>query len=93
MAAYTYSAINAQGMELAGEIHAPDFTAGPRFPYELDPLQLSRLEMADYARKAAWAGMAASVLASRWSGTADGMPRPGFHSRARARTSGLTDVS
>ena len=36
---------------------APDFTAGPRFPYELDPLQLSRLEMADYARKAAEGGV------------------------------------
>jgi betaine-homocysteine S-methyltransferase len=30
----------------------PDFTAGPRFPYALDPLQLSRQEMADYARQA-----------------------------------------
>jgi len=30
----------------------PDFTSLPEFPYELDPLQLSRLEMADYAVKA-----------------------------------------
>jgi betaine-homocysteine S-methyltransferase len=36
---------------------APDFTAAPSFPYELDPLQLSRLEMADYARKAAEGGV------------------------------------
>jgi betaine-homocysteine S-methyltransferase len=35
----------------------PDFTAGPRFPYALDPLQLSRQEMADYARKAKDAGI------------------------------------
>ena len=30
----------------------PDFTSLPEFPYELDPLQLSRREMADYAKKA-----------------------------------------
>jgi methionine synthase I (cobalamin-dependent) len=30
----------------------PDFTATPNFPYGLSPLQLSRGEMADYARKA-----------------------------------------
>jgi betaine-homocysteine S-methyltransferase len=35
----------------------PDFTALPSFPYELDPLQLSRHEMADFARKARVAGI------------------------------------
>jgi betaine-homocysteine S-methyltransferase len=30
----------------------PDFTSLPEFPYELDPLQLTRKEMADYALKA-----------------------------------------
>jgi betaine-homocysteine S-methyltransferase len=35
----------------------PDFTALPSFPYELDPLQLSRQEMADYARSARDAGI------------------------------------
>jgi betaine-homocysteine S-methyltransferase len=30
----------------------PDFTSLPDFPYELDPLQLTRKEMADYALKA-----------------------------------------
>ncbi len=30
----------------------PDFTSLPAFPFELDPLQLSRKEMAAYARKA-----------------------------------------
>jgi betaine-homocysteine S-methyltransferase len=35
----------------------PDFTSGATFPYELDPLQLSRQAMADYARKAAAAGL------------------------------------
>jgi betaine-homocysteine S-methyltransferase len=30
----------------------PDFTSLPEFPYQLDPLQLSRAEMADYARRA-----------------------------------------
>jgi betaine-homocysteine S-methyltransferase len=31
---------------------SPDFTSLPQFPLELDPLQLSRREMADYARRA-----------------------------------------
>jgi betaine-homocysteine S-methyltransferase len=35
----------------------PDFTSGPSFPYELDPRQLSRQEMAEYARKANEAGV------------------------------------
>ncbi len=35
----------------------PDFTALPSFPYELDPLQVSRHEMADFARKARAAGI------------------------------------
>jgi betaine-homocysteine S-methyltransferase len=30
----------------------PDFTSLPQFPFELDVLQLSRKEMADYARRA-----------------------------------------
>jgi betaine-homocysteine S-methyltransferase len=30
----------------------PDFTAWPNFPYELDPMQVSRKTMADFARKA-----------------------------------------
>jgi betaine-homocysteine S-methyltransferase len=35
----------------------PDFTSWPNFPYELDPLQLSRLEMADFAAKASDGGI------------------------------------
>jgi betaine-homocysteine S-methyltransferase len=35
----------------------PDFTARPTFPYGLDPLQLSRHEMAEFAREAADAGI------------------------------------
>lgn len=35
----------------------PDFTAPSTFPYELDPLQLSRQEMANFARDAAEAGI------------------------------------
>ncbi|MDQ4058685.1 MAG: homocysteine S-methyltransferase family protein [Actinomycetota bacterium] len=35
----------------------PDFTALPSFPYELDPLQVSRHEMADFARKSHEAGI------------------------------------
>lgn len=37
---------------------APDFTASPAFPYALDPLQLSRTEMAEYARRAQAEGIA-----------------------------------
>jgi betaine-homocysteine S-methyltransferase len=36
---------------------SPDFTSSPSFPYALDPMQLSRTEMADYARKAKDAGI------------------------------------
>jgi betaine-homocysteine S-methyltransferase len=35
----------------------PDFTATGSFPYELDPLQLSRKEMGDFARRANDAGI------------------------------------
>ncbi len=35
----------------------PDFTSMPSFPFELDPLQVSRQEMADFARKAHEAGI------------------------------------
>ena len=35
----------------------PDFTSQPSFPYELDPLQLSRQEMAAFARSASEAGI------------------------------------
>ena len=35
----------------------PDFTALPNFPYELDPLQVSRQEMADFASKSREAGI------------------------------------
>jgi type IV pilus assembly protein PilC len=43
MAAFTYSAINAQGLELTGEIHAPDFTAA-REQLRLRGLLADRLE-------------------------------------------------
>jgi betaine-homocysteine S-methyltransferase len=36
----------------------PDFTSLPQFPFELDALQLSRKEMADYARRAKDLGIA-----------------------------------
>jgi Uri superfamily endonuclease len=36
----------------------PDFTSLPQFPFELDVLQLSRKEMADYARRAKDLGIA-----------------------------------
>ena len=36
---------------------APDFTNWPNFPYELDPLQVSRKTMGEFARKADEAGI------------------------------------
>jgi betaine-homocysteine S-methyltransferase len=35
----------------------PDFTSTPSFPYELDPLQVSRHQMAEFARRANEAGI------------------------------------
>jgi betaine-homocysteine S-methyltransferase len=35
----------------------PDFTSSPNFPYELDPMQVSRHQMADFARRANGAGI------------------------------------
>jgi betaine-homocysteine S-methyltransferase len=35
----------------------PDFTSTPSFPYELDPLQMSRHQMAEFARRANEAGV------------------------------------
>lgn len=35
----------------------PDFTSSPNFPYELDPMQVSRHQMADFARRANDAGI------------------------------------
>ena len=35
----------------------PDFTAWPNFPYELDPMQVSRKTMAEFAKKADEAGI------------------------------------
>jgi len=35
----------------------PDFTSLPGFPYELDPLQISRHEMAEFTRQARDAGI------------------------------------
>ena len=43
MAAYAYSAINAEGFELSGELHAPDFS-GAREQLRIRGLMASRLE-------------------------------------------------
>jgi betaine-homocysteine S-methyltransferase len=44
--------VAAQPVAYRTSVEQPDFTAMPNFPYELDPLQLSRHEMADFARRA-----------------------------------------
>ena len=50
-----YVAMQPVGFRTTAEL--PDFTATPNFPYTLDPLQLSRHEMADYTRTASQAGI------------------------------------
>jgi betaine-homocysteine S-methyltransferase len=49
--------VAAQPVAYRTESGQPDFTAAPTFPYGLDPLQLSRHEMAEYARAANDAGI------------------------------------
>jgi betaine-homocysteine S-methyltransferase len=57
----------------------PDFTAWPNFPYELSPMQLSRQEMATFARQANEAGL--SVIGSCCGSVAE-------HVRAMAKVLG-----
>ncbi len=49
--------VAAQPVAYRTSAEQPDFTATDNFPYELDPLQLSRREMAAYAREALAAGL------------------------------------
>ncbi len=51
----TYVAAQPVAYRTTGE--KPDFTSWPNFPYGLSPMQLSRGEMADFARKAKEAGL------------------------------------
>jgi betaine-homocysteine S-methyltransferase len=49
--------VAAQPVAYRTSAEQPDFTSTPSFPYELDPLQLSRQEMAEYARAALEGGI------------------------------------
>jgi betaine-homocysteine S-methyltransferase len=49
--------VAAQPVAFRTSEEAPDFTASPTFPFELDPLQLTRHEMAEYAGRAAEGGI------------------------------------
>ena len=49
--------VAAQPVAYRTSVDQPDFTATGNFPYELDPLQLSRREMAEYARAASDGGV------------------------------------
>ena len=49
--------VAAQPVAFRTTAEQPDFTATEHFPYTLDPLQLSRHEMADFAREAVDAGI------------------------------------
>jgi betaine-homocysteine S-methyltransferase len=49
--------VAAQPVAYRTSAERPDFTSTPSFPYELDPLQLSRQEMAEYARAAKEGGI------------------------------------
>ncbi len=53
----TRAFVAAQPVAYRTTADAPDFTAAPNFPYALDPLQLSRQEMAEFARKAKFGGL------------------------------------
>jgi betaine-homocysteine S-methyltransferase len=49
--------VAAQPVAYRTSAEAPDFTSAPSFPYELDPLQLTRYEMATFAAAANAAGI------------------------------------
>jgi betaine-homocysteine S-methyltransferase len=49
--------IAAQPVAYATTDERPDFTSWPNFPYELDPMQVSRHQMAEFARRANDAGI------------------------------------
>jgi len=49
--------VAAQPVAYRTSAEQPDFTAQPSFPFELDPLQVSRQEMANFARQARDAGI------------------------------------
>ncbi|MGZ5352724.1 MAG: homocysteine S-methyltransferase family protein [Actinomycetota bacterium] len=51
------SFIGAQPVAYRTSAERPDFTSWPAFPYELDPMQLSRREMAEFATQAKEAGI------------------------------------
>jgi len=44
--------VAAQPVAYRTNAEQPDFTSSPNFPYALDPMQLSRHEMAEFASKA-----------------------------------------
>ena len=79
--------VAAQPVAYRTSAERPDFTALPSFPYELDPLQLSRHEMAAFARRAPRGGreLHRVVLRLRRGARAgDGQgPRQGPRGRAR----------
>src|SRR5437016_14410229 len=50
--AVPHAFIAAQPVAYRTPADKPDFTSLPQFPFELDPLQLSRREMAAYAQQA-----------------------------------------
>jgi betaine-homocysteine S-methyltransferase len=49
--------VGAQPVAYRTTAEEPDFTASPNFPYALDPMQLSRREMAEFARGAKAGGL------------------------------------
>ncbi len=49
--------VASQPVAYATTAERPDFTAWPNFPYELDPMQVSRKSMAAFAREADQAGI------------------------------------
>ena len=77
-AAKGHVAIQAAGFRCTDDI--PYFMGLPEFPLELDPLQLTRIEMADYARRArdmgiGYIGACCGVTASHIRAMAEGLGR------------------
>ncbi len=72
----------------------PDFTSLPAFPYELDPYQLTRKEMAEYAQRARDIGVNyIGACCGRWPSTSARWPRCSASGPRRTGRGGSTTAS
>ena len=89
-----YVAVQAAGFRCTDEI--PYFMGLPQFPLELDPLQLTRGEMADYARRARdiganYIGACCGVAASHIRSMAEALGRTTMGQRQVSRVGHPSD--